>query len=48
MLFRSVHPWPGNVRELAHAIERTVILGEGPQVTADVLLLEEPRETVGA
>jgi DNA-binding NtrC family response regulator len=43
-----VHPWPGNVRELAHAIERTVILGEGPQVTADVLLLEEPRETVGA
>ena len=26
------HPWPGNVRELAHAIERVVLLGRGPEV----------------
>jgi DNA-binding NtrC family response regulator len=42
------HAWPGNVRELAHTIERAVILGEGPQITADALLLEAPRETVSA
>jgi two-component system response regulator HydG len=27
------HAWPGNVRELAHAIERTVVLGRGPEVS---------------
>jgi len=26
------HPWPGNVRELDHAIERAVLLAEGPEV----------------
>ena len=26
------HAWPGNVRELAHAIERVVLLGRGPEV----------------
>ena len=31
------HAWPGNVRELENAIERAVILGQGPQVTADDL-----------
>lgn len=28
------HDWPGNVRELAHAVERAVILSEGPVLTA--------------
>src|SRR5580765_380202 len=28
------HLWPGNVRELGHAIERGVLMGRGPQVTA--------------
>ncbi|HXX67291.1 MAG TPA: sigma-54 dependent transcriptional regulator [Polyangiaceae bacterium] len=28
------HPWPGNVRELAHTIERLVVLGRSPEVTA--------------
>ncbi|ABI55575.1 sigma-54-dependent transcriptional regulator [Alkalilimnicola ehrlichii MLHE-1] len=27
------HHWPGNLRELRHAIDRAVILAEGPQVT---------------
>jgi len=32
------HDWPGNLRELRHAIERAVILSEGPQVgPADLL-----------
>jgi len=29
------HAWPGNVRELRNAIERAVILGTGPVLTAD-------------
>ncbi|MFN2238154.1 MAG: sigma-54 interaction domain-containing protein [Thermoanaerobaculia bacterium] len=32
--------WPGNVRELRHAIERAVLLEEGPRITAGSL----PRE----
>ena len=31
------HAWPGNVRELAHAVERAVLLAEGPDVTRDDL-----------
>jgi len=31
------HTWPGNVRELAHAVERAVLLAEGPDVTRDDL-----------
>ena len=31
------HSWPGNVRELAHAIERAVLLGGGPEATASEL-----------
>jgi two-component system response regulator HydG len=31
------HPWPGNVRELEHVIERAVVLGRGPLVTAEDL-----------
>ncbi|ACY17084.1 sigma-54-dependent Fis family transcriptional regulator [Haliangium ochraceum] len=26
------HPWPGNVRELRNAVERAVVLGEGPWI----------------
>ena len=26
------YPWPGNVRELEHAIERAVVLAEGPSI----------------
>jgi DNA-binding NtrC family response regulator len=26
------HPWPGNVRELRNAVERALVLGEGPLV----------------
>jgi len=28
------HGWPGNVRELEHVIERAVLLGQAPEVTA--------------
>jgi DNA-binding NtrC family response regulator len=28
------HPWPGNVRELRNAIERAVLLAEGPEIHA--------------
>jgi two-component system response regulator HydG len=31
------HAWPGNVRELAHAMERAVLLGRSPEVTATEL-----------
>jgi transcriptional regulator with PAS, ATPase and Fis domain len=27
------HPWPGNVRELRNAVERAMILGQGPTLT---------------
>jgi DNA-binding NtrC family response regulator len=29
------NPWPGNVRELRNAVERAMILGQGPELTAD-------------
>ena len=31
------HSWPGNVRELEHAIERAVIVADGPVIQADDL-----------
>lgn len=34
------HPWPGNVRELEHAIERAVVLGRGPILSAHALGLD--------
>lgn len=40
----QAHPWPGNVRELSHAIERAVLLGNGPLIRAVDLGLGVPRE----
>ena len=31
------HPWPGNVRELEHAVERSVLMAQGPQITVEDL-----------
>ncbi len=28
-------PWPGNVRELEHAVERALVLADGPELTPD-------------
>lgn len=36
------HPWPGNVRELDHAVERAVLMAQGPQVRAADLGLTLP------
>jgi DNA-binding NtrC family response regulator len=33
------YPWPGNVRELKNVIERAVLLGSGPVITADDVTL---------
>jgi two-component system response regulator AtoC len=33
----AAHRWPGNVRELEHAVERAVVLAEGPQIGEDDL-----------
>ena len=41
------HSWPGNVRELRNAIERAVVLGSGPSLTAEDLGLGQ-REAPGA
>ncbi|WP_292955547.1 MULTISPECIES: sigma-54 dependent transcriptional regulator [unclassified Neptuniibacter] len=39
----AIYPWPGNVRELENAIERAVILTEGPIITLDTLGLDIPK-----
>jgi len=37
------HPWPGNVRELRNAVERAVLMAEGPRIRAeDLALCGEP------
>ncbi|MCE9671672.1 sigma-54 dependent transcriptional regulator [Myxococcus stipitatus] len=33
------YPWPGNVRELEHAVERSMLMATGDEVTAEDLLL---------
>jgi len=33
------HPWPGNVRELRNAVERAVLMAEGPRIRAEDLAL---------
>jgi DNA-binding NtrC family response regulator len=41
------HPWPGNVRELDHAIERAVLMAQGPLIKAGDLGLRATREGGG-
>ena len=36
------HGWPGNIRELDHAVERAVLMTDGPRVTHDDLALRPP------
>jgi two-component system, NtrC family, response regulator HydG len=38
----TAHSWPGNVRALSHAVERAVILAEGPMLDADEFSLAPP------
>src|SRR5262249_34554982 len=33
------YPWPGNVRELRNVIERAVLLGNGPVIGADDIIM---------
>jgi len=35
------HNWPGNIRELKNVIERAAILGSGPEIGAEDILLPE-------
>jgi DNA-binding NtrC family response regulator len=42
------HSWPGNVRELDHAVERGVLLAQGPQVRAADLGLRSPALSASA
>jgi two-component system, NtrC family, response regulator HydG len=39
------HSWPGNVRELQHALEKAVILTNGPELVADDFSLGNSRRT---
>ncbi len=38
----AAYPWPGNVRELRHAIERAIILSDGPVLQPSDFLLTAP------
>jgi two-component system response regulator HydG len=42
------HRWPGNVRALENAIERAVVLGEGPLLAPEDLPIEEPPDGLGS
>jgi DNA-binding NtrC family response regulator len=46
-LLQSYH-WPGNVRELAHLVERAVILGTGPVLSAGAFALPRAAPSNGA
>src|SRR5262249_8681303 len=41
------HAWPGNVRELDHAVERAVLMAQGPQVKPTDLRLRTPKDGGG-
>ncbi|MPZ18436.1 MAG: response regulator [Luteitalea sp.] len=41
------HVWPGNVRELDHAVERAVLMAQGPFIKAVDLGLRSSRESAG-
>ena len=42
------YAWPGNIRELQNAIERAVILADGPVLTPQALQLPEPLPAGGS
>lgn len=42
----SLYHWPGNIRELENAIERAVILCEGPEISLELLAIDFPRQVV--
>ncbi|WP_291984845.1 sigma-54 dependent transcriptional regulator [Luteitalea sp.] len=41
------HGWPGNIRELDHAVERAVLMADGPTIPAAALALRPPRDGGG-
>ena len=41
------HSWPGNVRELDHAVERAVLMSQGPMVKPTDLGLRSAKDTGG-
>ena len=44
----EAHPWPGNVRELRNAMERVLLLAQGPRVEADDIALTPPTARTGS
>lgn len=40
------YPWPGNVRELENAIERAIVIGDQPAITADHIAAVLGQETI--
>lgn len=42
----TLHSWPGNIRELQHAVERSVIMSDGPLLEPHDFFLSENQERV--